>query len=362
MSAFTPTTRSPHREALLWLPKSAVVRQAAVYLMQAALVLLLALAAALIVFAAGGTKSVYPHLFYIPVVLSAYLFGIPGALLTGMACGLIAGPMMPLNRELGLEQATVAWLYRLAFFTAVGVFSAALLQTSKRHLLRHKGVAEELFQAYGKCLTTFASLVALRDEQTAHHCERVAANAVTLGRAAGLSEQELKELYWQGILHDLGKIATPSQILLKPGKLTNAEYNEIKKHAKVGADILQNISPRFRLLADGVRSHHERWDGQGYPEGLEGNQIPLNGRILAIADVFEALTSDRPYRDALPTPEACTLIEDGSGNHFDPSLVPHFLTLFNRGQILIAGDPVPGGHAADFPVPGYSVLRQEASR
>ena len=359
MSAFTHSAGSSRRDAHLWIPSTAAIRKVTVYVMQVSLVLLLAAACALIVYAAGGTTSVYPHLFYIPVVLAAYLFGIPGALLAGVACGLIAGPIMPLNRELGLSQNTVSWVYRLAFFTSVGVFSAALLEARSRILAKHRQTAEELFQAYGKCLTTFASLVAMRDEQTSFHCERVAANAVTLGRAVDLDEQDLKELYWEGILHDLGKIATPSEILLKPGKLTTDEYNEIKKHAKLGAEILQGISKRFTTLAEGVQSHHEKWDGSGYPDGLSGTDIPLNGRILAIVDVFEALTSDRPYRNAMNACEALEVIRDGAGSHFDPDLVPAFVSLFELGQILVQGDPVRGMHTHEYPVPGYDVLQQE---
>ena len=325
---------------------------------QAAVVLALVLGAAVVVWLAGGTKSVYPHLFYVPVLLAAAQFGLPGAVVTGLVSGVLTGPVMPLDRELGLEQSTLAWLYRMVFLTGIGMLAAGLLESHNRLHDRNRRTAAELYQAYGKCLTTFASLISMRDEPTAHHCERVALNAVTLGRAVGLGEQDLRELYWEGILHDLGKVATPAHILLKPGKLTEDEYLEVKKHAKMGADILESISDRFQILAEGVRSHHERWDGTGYPDGLAGPSIPLNGRILAIVDVFEAVTSDRPYRAAMAPSQGVEIIYGGMGTHFDQELAQHFLDLYANGKILVQGDPIPRRSTA-FPVPGYAALRMD---
>ena len=329
--------------------------------MQASLILLLILGSASIVVSAGGTSSVYPHLFYIPVILAAYVFGVPGALAAGLISGLICGPIMPLNVEAGTEQATASWLYRLGFFTLVGLVSAGLRQASERNLKRHADTTDELFNAYGRSLATFANLVALRDEQTSHHCERVAANAVTVGRSLGLDEQELRELYWEGILHDLGKVAVPTHVLLKPDKLTPTEFDEVKKHAKLGAEILCSISPRFEAIADGVRSHHERWDGTGYPDGLAGTDIPLSGRILAVVDVFEAITSDRPYRGAMTADQAVNMVTSGRGTHFDPDVVDAFLRLFSHGKILMQGDRMPGHEVDGFTVPGIDALRRDAA-
>ena len=325
---------------------------------QVALVAVLLACATAAVWLGGGTMSVYPHLFYVPVLLAAAQFGLPGAIVTGLVGGILVGPVMPLDRDLGLEQSTLAWLYRMVFLTGIGMLAAGLRDSHNRLDDRNRRTAAELYHAYGKCLTTFASLISMRDEPTAHHCERVALNAVTLGRAAGLGEQDLRELYWEGILHDLGKVATPAHILLKPGKLTEDEYLEVKKHAKMGADILESISDRFRILAEGVRSHHERWDGTGYPDGLAGASIPLNGRILAIVDVFEAVTSDRPYRAAMAPSQGVEIIYGGMGTHFDPELAQCFLDLYASGKILVQGDPIPKASAA-FPVPGYAALRMD---
>src|SRR5690606_13984378 len=128
------------------------------------------------------------------------------------------------------------------------------------------------------------------------HCERVAQNAVSVGRVLGLPTNDLKALYWAGLLHDLGKIGVPEDILRKPGRLTGDEYTVMKRHARLGYEILMTVSSAFEELAEGVYTHHERFDGAGYPRGLKGEDIPIFGRILAVVDVFEAVTSERPYR------------------------------------------------------------------
>lgn len=361
MRALTLTARGRAVPLLRWLTSANTSRNPWIVVVRGTFILAFIALLAAFVYGAGGTRTVYPHLFYLPVILAAFYFGIPGALVAGILAGLATGPLMPLDRATGIDQQTLPWMYRLSLFTAVGVFTGALLESRSRLQAQVRGTAGELYVAYGKCLTTFASLVSLRDEPTAHHCERVAENAVTVGREIGLPEQQIKELYWEGILHDLGKVATPAHILLKPGSLTHAEYDEIKKHAKLGADILSSISPRFKNLADGVRSHHEHWDGSGYPDRLAGEEIPLNGRILAVVDVFEAMTSDRPYRKAMSVEDAIDIIREESGRQFDPAIASLFLDLCAQGRILVQGDPVPGVDQKEYPVPGYAVLQQDAA-
>jgi|FLYL01.1.fsa_nt_gi putative nucleotidyltransferase with HDIG domain len=278
------------------------------------------------VYATGGTRFVYLHLMYVPIVLAAFLFRLPGGILAAVAAGLVVGPFMPLSVEEGIAQPTLGWLYRLFFFLLVGTVTG-----TASGLLRAR--IKKLTATNAKTLKAFASLVELRDEQTSGHCERVAHNACVVGEALGLARQELDTLYWAGILHDLGKVATPAEILLKPGRLTPAEYEEIKRHATVGAELITSISADFAVIATGLRSHHERWDGKGYPEGLQGTDIPIFGRILGVVDVFEALTSKRPYRDPLPPDEALAYLKSESGTHFDPAIVETFETLYREGKI-----------------------------
>lgn len=141
-----------------------------------------------------------------------------------------------------------------------------------------------------------------------------------------MNKQQAEELKMAATMHDLGKIAIPDSILLKPGKLDDNEYDEMKKHAEIGGEILSNSkSPLIALARTIAMTHHEKWDGTGYPNGLSGEEIPLEGRISAIADVFDALTSVRPYKKAWAIEDALAFIEEQAGKHFDPNLVPLFI-------------------------------------
>ena len=302
------------------------------------LLLLLLTGTGWLVYVSGGTKYVSPHLMYLPVVLAALWFNLPGALLTALAAGLILGPFTPLNVATGEPQLLANWLQRTLFYALVGGVVGKMSYVMNHRLDRLQGTIDHLSQTYAQTLKTFASLVSLRDEQTGGHCERVAHNATTVGDALGLSKQELEQLHWAGILHDLGKISTPAYILLKPGKLTPEEYAEMKQHAALGSDVLLSVSKDFAPIAAGVRAHHERWDGKGYPDGLAGKKIPLFGRILAIVDVFEALTSQRPYRKPLAPEEAMAYIRQHAGTHFDPSLARIFEEVYRQGRMLVSGD------------------------
>src|SRR5690606_8799363 len=132
-----------------------------------------------------------------------------------------------------------------------------------------------LSQTYSRNLRLFAGMVAQRDEGTSGHCERVAENAVAIGRRLGLAEDDLNQLYWSGLLHDLGKIGVPEAILRKPGPLTEEEFAVMRHHARLGRDILVSVSDAFGQIGAGVYSHHEKWDGTGYPRRLVGSEIPL---------------------------------------------------------------------------------------
>ncbi len=167
-----------------------------------------------------------------------------------------------------------------------------------------------------------------RDEETGLHIIRMSKMAVLLGRAAGMNQQQLDLLLNAAPMHDVGKIGIPDSILLKPGKLEPDEWEIMKTHAQIGADILDgDESVLLTMARDIALNHHEKWDGTGYPNGLKGEAIPLVGRICALADVFDALTSKRPYKEPWTTEDAVALIKKESGQHFDPQLVAHFLML-----------------------------------
>ncbi len=300
-------------------------------------------AGALLVYLTGGTKQAYPHILYLALLLGAHFYGAPGGLLAGALAGLWVGPWMPLDVAQGLPQPTVGWVSRTAFFGLVGGAAGVLMDVNKRRLARNQNLVREISEGYGRILRTFSRLVSMRDESTGGHCDRVAFNAVTVGGALGLSDEDLHTLYWAGILHDLGKVAVPAPILLKPDRLTDEEYRRIKEHVIYGADLLVSASPNFERIAEAIRAHHERWNGSGYPEGLHGEEIPLAGRILAVVDVFEALTSERPYRGPRRPDAALTYLRRNAGVEFDPRVVEAFEDNFRAEKIQVVGlpDPVP---------------------
>ncbi|MBJ7549900.1 HD domain-containing phosphohydrolase [Marinomonas ostreistagni] len=165
-----------------------------------------------------------------------------------------------------------------------------------------------------------------KDNETGMHVQRMSRYAYVLAVAAGIDEQTANELLLAAQMHDLGKIAIPDNILLKPGRLDETEFKQMKAHAQIGADILSNPQSQLVALARSIAiTHHEKWDGSGYPKGLRQKEIPLEGRIAAIADVFDALTSERPYKKAWSVEDAVQLLQEESGKHFDPDLVELFI-------------------------------------
>jgi putative nucleotidyltransferase with HDIG domain len=175
-------------------------------------------------------------------------------------------------------------------------------------------------------LHSLTSAVDAKDAYTCGHSERVALLSRYLAQQAGLNEQQVDRIYMAGLLHDVGKIGVPEAVLRKTGKLTDEEFAEIKKHPEIGARILRDIK-QIEDIIPGVLHHHERYDGKGYPAGLAGENIPMMGRIICLADCFDAMTSSRTYRKALPLEVALTEIRRCSGTQFDPVLSDAFLRI-----------------------------------
>ena len=177
--------------------------------------------------------------------------------------------------------------------------------------------------------TTVAALGAalnLKDHETADHCARVSQNCVTLGSLLSLSEFELKNLKWGAYLHDVGKIGVPEQLLLKRGALLAEERRIMERHPVMGHAMIRNIE-FLAFATDVVLCHHERYDGTGYPRGLQGERIPLNARIFSVVDTLDAMTSDRPYRAALPFAAAIAELGGKAGSMFDPEIVEAFMAV-----------------------------------
>src|SRR5690606_29944156 len=202
----------------------------------------LLLGGTLLVYLTGGTAYSILHVMYLPVGLAALRFGIPGGIVAGLAAGLLVGPIMPFETATPIEQSTSGWLFRTVFYVFNGLLIGLASDLLHRRLEHAERVRAQVSQLYARNLRLFATLVAERDEGTAGHCERVAQNAVSVGRVLGLPKNDLKALYWAGLLHDLGKIGVPEDILRKPGRLTGDEYTVMKRHARLGYEILMTVS------------------------------------------------------------------------------------------------------------------------
>lgn len=179
-------------------------------------------------------------------------------------------------------------------------------------------------QASFETVDALVSAVDNKDRYTRKHSEDVTEYALWIAEEIGMSEDAMRAVRRAGLLHDVGKIGVPDSILRKPGKLTPEEVEIIQRHPRLGELIVRAI-PGLEDVIDGVRSHHERWDGAGYPDQLRGDEIPLMGRLLAVADAFSAMTTDRPYRKGMPITEALNRIEEGTGSQFDPKMASAFM-------------------------------------
>ena len=196
-----------------------------------------------------------------------------------------------------------------------------------------KDANEKLKRASLDTIYRLSRAAEYKDEDTSVHLQRISNYAATIARASGMDSEKAEALLYASPMHDIGKLGIPDRILLKPGKLTAEEWNIMKQHTVFGSQILENSDSDFISLGKIIAlTHHEKWDGSGYPQGLKGKEIPIEGRITAIADVFDAVTSKRPYKEAFPETEAFQIIEEGKGDHFDPELVGAFFQV--KDQIL----------------------------
>ncbi|MCH8207818.1 MAG: response regulator [Nitrospinae bacterium] len=174
-----------------------------------------------------------------------------------------------------------------------------------------------------------------KDNETGLHVVRMSHYSALLGEALGMSGEERELLLLASPMHDIGKIGIPDSILLKPGKLNSTEWETMKTHVTIGMEILsEGKSEVIKKAATIAATHHEKWDGSGYPKGLKGEEIPLEGRIVALADVFDALTTERPYKKAWSVDEALALIKSESGKHFDPNIVSQLINILPKILVI----------------------------
>ena len=203
---------------------------------------------------------------------------------------------------------------------------------SAANSIENLALYENIYQNLFATLYAFVNALEARDPYTRQHSNRVTGISLILGKKLDCSSEELDILNFAGHLHDIGKIGIRDDILLKPGRLTPEEFEKIKEHPVIGANILEQLGlwERERLI---IRCHHERFDGTGYPDGLKQKEIPFLARILSVADVYDAMASDRAYRKKMEENLIIKIIREGSGTQFDSGIVDAFLKAYNEGLI-----------------------------
>ncbi|RZB35853.1 MAG: hypothetical protein SRB2_02651 [Desulfobacteraceae bacterium Eth-SRB2] len=217
-------------------------------------------------------------------------------------------------------------------FSEKDLYFLNLLVEKASFLIENLALYENIYDNLFSTLYAFVETIEARDPYTKQHSANVSAYAMSIAKAYGCSQDEIAKLNVSGNLHDIGKIGIPDSIILKPGRLTDEEYEIIKKHPVIGS----NIIGHFGMWTDEqsiIRHHHERFDGKGYPDGLKGEEIPFLARILSVADVYDALTTDRSYRRKMPDHVAVKIIRENAGTQFDPKIVNIFLELQKKGEI-----------------------------
>jgi len=240
-----------------------------------------------------------------------------------MAKGEVKGVLEIFQRSsLELDDDWMSFLEMLAGQAALAIDNALLFEGLEK-------VNIELTMAYDATIEGWSQALELRDQETQGHSVRVLDLTLRLAAEMGISSKELQDIRRGVLLHDIGKMGIPDSILHKPGQLTVEEWEIMHKHPKYAYDMLAPIA-YLRNSLDIPYCHHEKWNGSGYPRGLSGETIPLSARIFAIVDVFDALTSDRPYRQAWSREKTLDYIREQSGTHFDPRLVDIFLKFIQK--------------------------------
>ncbi len=224
------------------------------------------------------------------------------------------------------------WEHGLADLAATQAQLYAYAADLRRAVALERARRKELEQAYLDAVSALAGAVEARDPYTGGHGARVSTYATALGTALGWSDVEIEEARLGGLLHDIGKLGVDDAILRKPGYLEEAEWEQMRRHPTIGAQILAR-APFLVRAAVYAHRHHERWDGRGYPDGLAGTAIALGGRLMAVADAFDAMTSTRPYRPAMDAEQAATEVARGAGTQFDPDMAHAFLSALRDGRI-----------------------------
>ena len=211
---------------------------------------------------------------------------------------------------------------------AVGLVVVLAGMCRKVDVLRKK--QKQYHDIVNQSLVTFAHAIDAKDQNTNGHSERVAIYSAEIAKRMGMSDEEQEQIYYMGMLHDIGKIGIPDAILKKPGKLTEEEMQIIRNHPTIGGEILKDFTA-IQGISDGARYHHERYDGNGYNEGLKGEEIPLAARIICVADSYDTMSSKRVYKELHEENYILSELDQCSGKQFDPEIVPFMIEMIKDG-------------------------------
>ncbi|MFO7941757.1 MAG: HD domain-containing protein [Bacillota bacterium] len=293
----------------------------------------------ILVYYTGGTVRVYAHLIYIPIGVIATTSGVKFGLTSALVFGLAIGPYMPLNVASGTLQSPVNWILRIVVYCAVAVTIGQVSSTSSRRLRTIFANERQRRENTEAMIMALVQLASMRNDETGEHLNRVAAYSRLIAEGLQknteyrdrITEHYVDTLEQASELHDIGKIGIPDSVLRKPGRLSDAEFELMKTHTTLGAKTLEKVGKRYpdnelvQMATSLALTHHEKWDGSGYPNGLHGQEIPLSGRIMALTDAYDAMRSERVYKKAFSHDYCVEAITENSGTHYDPDIVAIFL-------------------------------------
>jgi diguanylate cyclase (GGDEF)-like protein/putative nucleotidyltransferase with HDIG domain len=266
----------------------------------------------------------------IPLWRNSFLWTAPGYFAAASIAGLAKLAFVTMGAPAFLTALPIAALIYVSYRTYQDK-----VQQHEQHIENLKVEQKKLDEVYHSALESLALAIDAKDKYTHKHINRVQIYAGAIARYLNVKPDELQAIRTAALLHDIGKLAVPEHILVKPGKLTQEEFRRMQAHVKTGAMILQPVEFPWPVIPI-VETHHERWDGNGYPRGLKGDAIPLGGRIVHLADFFDAVTSDRPYHRATSVEEAMSMVRAGRGTQFDPQVVDAFFAIYDSVSEEIA--------------------------
>lgn len=294
---------------------------------------------AYIAYVSGGSNTSATSLMSLAVITvsatNRKIIGIIHALISGISIG----PILPLYVDMGIPQEPVNWIVRTLYLISVSLIVNYFAHYYIKEFEKNHRIEKEISQSNMATIYALIKLSESRDDETGTHVERVSQLCKLLAikmksipkYCEYITEDYIENLWKASMLHDIGKVGIPDNILLKPGKLTSEEFEVIKQHPIIGSHVLSEIYdmyPNNSFLKLGysiVHFHHEKWDGSGYPSGISKDSIPLSARIMAIVDVYDALRSKRIYKEAYTHEDSIKIVKEGKGTHFDPEITDIFI-------------------------------------